>query len=491
MQILKFLLTVIGVLGLHTAQAQSRFFRTYTNNGYDYGEGVVQLADSSFLVTGSSSSFDEAPAQAFLLKVDKLGVYEWSRAYGGVESDGGRRVFAVPNDGIYVAGYTDSYGAGSYDYYFFKTDWSGNLLWEKTIGGAGWERLNDAVMLPDTSFILVGETTSTNNEVEDLYIARISKSGDELWTRKIGGDGADIGNAVKMLNDTTVVIAGEYYVADSLTYKALLVCMHIDGTVQWQQIYGATDRFGFKDLYIDNDEIRAVGYKQVLDPWILPQDYRLVTDAAGVVSVEESTPKEGSFFIGKITEYGSEGKYYLIFEATDVPEIPTYTGGGSDILIVRYNDDLSWDQAFYNPSNLGHDQCNQLIATSDGGAVFVGYNSNAGLGGSNVILVKVGADDDFPTANSLPVQSHLVSVEEILEPGYVQAYPNPVRDLLQLESIVVGSKKLRMYDAFGKEVFQSAFEAELTLDLRTMAPGIYFLEVSTAGGHKTIRIVRE
>jgi hypothetical protein len=491
MQILKFLFTVIGVLGLHTAQAQIKFFRTYTNNGYDYGEGVVQLADSSYLITGSSSSFEEAPAQAFLLKVDKLGNYEWSRPYGGAESDWGRRVFAVPNDGIYVAGYTDSYGAGAYDYYFFKTDWSGNLLWEKTIGEAGWERLNDAVMLPDTSFILIGETTSTGNEVEDLYVARINKFGDELWMRKIGGDGADIGRAVKMLNDTTIVIAGEYYVADSLTYKALLVRMHIDGTTEWQQIYGATDRYGLNDLYIDNDEIRAVGYKQVLDPFTLRQDYRLITDAAGAVTVEESTPKEGDFLIGKITKYGSEGKYYLVFEATDVPEIPTYTGGGSDILAVRYNDDLSWDQAFYNPSNLGHDQCNQLIPTSDGGAVFVGYNSNAGLGGSNVILVKLGENDNFPTANSLPIQSHLVSVEEILTPGYVQAYPNPVRDLLKLESIVAGSKRITVCDAFGKVVLQSSFESQLTLDFGTMAPGIYFLEVSTAGGHKTVRIVKE
>lgn len=489
MQILKILLAVTGLFIGSVGQAQIQFFRTYTNNGYDYGEGVVQLADSSYLVTGSSSSFEDAPAQAFLLHVDSMGNYLWSHAYGGSESDWGRRVFAVENDGIYVAGYTDSYGAGAFDYYFFKTDWSGNLLWETTIGETGWERLHDAVMMPDTSFILVGETTSTANETEDVYIARINRHGTVLWTLKTGGSGADIGHAVKKRNDTTVVIAGEYYVADSLTYKAALIQVNIDGTVDWERIYGATDRYAFNDLYIDNDTIRAVGYKQVLNPFTLPQDYRLIINATNDLYVEESTAKEGSLSMSKITKYGSAGKYYLMYEATDVPDIPTYVGG-SDILVVRYNADLSWDQAFYNPSNLGDDKVNQLIPTSDGGAVFVGYNSNAGLGGSNVMLVKLGPNDLFPVPNALPVQSHLVSVDEILADGYVQAYPNPVQDFVKLQSAFMGNKTVTIYDAFGKEIRQEAFENQLTLDFSNQAAGIYFLHIQTESGRKTIRIVK-
>ena len=48
---------------------QISFFNFYSNNGVDKGEGIVQLEDSSYVVTGSSSSFSNS-SQAFLMKID-------------------------------------------------------------------------------------------------------------------------------------------------------------------------------------------------------------------------------------------------------------------------------------------------------------------------------------------------------------------------------------------------------------------------------------
>lgn len=64
---MKKLIVLLSVLLLNAflGFSQVKFFKIYTNDGYDYGEGVVQLSDSSYLVTGSSSSFSDSPAQAF------------------------------------------------------------------------------------------------------------------------------------------------------------------------------------------------------------------------------------------------------------------------------------------------------------------------------------------------------------------------------------------------------------------------------------------
>ena len=116
---MEFIRIIFGVLFLFfTSQvhAQGKFYNTYSNNGHDFGEGIVQLADSSYLITGASSSFGEAPAKAFILHVDKFGNRLWSKAYGGAESNRGRRIFHVENDGIYVAGYTNSSGNGTFDF---------------------------------------------------------------------------------------------------------------------------------------------------------------------------------------------------------------------------------------------------------------------------------------------------------------------------------------------------------------------------------------
>ncbi|MFM8242588.1 MAG: hypothetical protein ACKN86_07265, partial [Crocinitomicaceae bacterium] len=71
--------------------SQISFYKLYSGTGYDKGEGVVQLADSSYTITGSSSSWS-GNSDAFLLHLDSLGNYKWSRNYGGDEADIGRRV---------------------------------------------------------------------------------------------------------------------------------------------------------------------------------------------------------------------------------------------------------------------------------------------------------------------------------------------------------------------------------------------------------------
>ena len=52
--------------------AQISFYKVYSGNGYDRAHGIAQLPDSSYIVTGTSSSFQNAPSQAFLLKLDNV-----------------------------------------------------------------------------------------------------------------------------------------------------------------------------------------------------------------------------------------------------------------------------------------------------------------------------------------------------------------------------------------------------------------------------------
>jgi hypothetical protein len=150
-----------------------------------------------------------------LLHVDAEGNYLWSNHYGGSESDGAKRVNYIPQNGFIVAGFSNSFGEGAYDAYAFRTDVSGNLIWETTVGGAGWERINDAVMTADTGLLMVGQSNSTDNGDNDMFLVRISSSGDTLWTKKIGGAGEDIAHAIVPLTDSTFAVGGEYYLSDS------------------------------------------------------------------------------------------------------------------------------------------------------------------------------------------------------------------------------------------------------------------------------------
>ena len=174
------------ILCLFSVNGQNKFFKLYADNGYDFGQGIVQLSDSSYVVTGASTSFQDSPSQVFMLKVDKSGNHEWSKHYGGEESDYGRRVLSWNDSVFYLLGYTNSFGQGGFDLYMVKVDKFGNELGQKTYGYDGWERLNDALLTPDSSIVMVGESTSTSTSNRDFYIVKTDKNGDTLWTRKMG-----------------------------------------------------------------------------------------------------------------------------------------------------------------------------------------------------------------------------------------------------------------------------------------------------------------
>ena len=96
---------------------QISFYKLFTNNGADFGQGITQLEDSSYVITGSSSSFINGPSQAFLMRIDSMGNYMWSNHYGGAEIESGRRVLYTKNFGYFIC---DSTQRGPYYVYTSK-----------------------------------------------------------------------------------------------------------------------------------------------------------------------------------------------------------------------------------------------------------------------------------------------------------------------------------------------------------------------------------
>jgi hypothetical protein len=495
---MEYLRIVFGITFLFFSlqgQAQGKFYKNYTDLGYDFGEGVVQLADSSYLVTGASSSFGEGPAQAFIMHVDKFGNRIWSKSYGGAESDRGRRIFQIPNDGIYVAGYTNSGGNGSFDFYFFKTDLSGNLIYEKTYGGSNFEKLHDATFVSkDSSFILVGETKSNAAEVENLYIMRLTSQGDTLWTKQIGSAGVDIARAVTMISDTTFVVVGDYYVADSLKQKGLYMKMHINGTVDWLSTIGQRGAHSLNDLSFDEGRVRAVGYVRYSQNNInYSRLYGFVGDLDGTTYNEaiDNSPAINSRY-GYLTSYGNQPNQFYVSEQALISSATQFIGGGEDAIISKVEGyGLYWIAPGVNMSNIGDDQITQLIRTSDGGAIAVGYNSYAISGGNNVTLLKIGKNDDFLPSYTLPDIGSLVFINELETSIQAKIYPNPVNEVLQIEVESMENINVKVMNAYGSLVENTSFNKLTSIDLSHYPAGLYLVQLEISGTYKTFKILKK
>ena len=492
MKRIKLILFFTLTLASFSVKSQTAFFKAYSDKGYDKGEGIIQLQDSSYLVTGSSSSFTSS-SQAFILKVDSLGNRLWSKNFGGAETEKGRRIFHVPNDGVYVVGQTNSYANKFYDAYFFKTDEFGNLLYEKNYGGTGFEDIHDGVMLADTSFIFVGETHSTPTEIENLYLLRVNKFGDTMWTKNFGSEGKDVARSIKLLNDTTVIIAGEYYVTDSLTQKAMLLRLNINGSLEWLKTYGSEGKYVLNDLTIENNEIRSVGYNQIdLNIEGNNSMFRMFTDQHGNIPGLASEINLGNYSVDCIVKYGLNPveDYFCAVSIDNNPMIPTYLEG-ADVLIYQFGSNLfPTGSNTFNISNIGQDKANEMIKTSDGGAILVGFDEVENHGGSNVILAKIAPNNVFTFSHTTPEFSTLVSTLEIDKNSELSIFPNPVEKEINLNGLKFIDCTISIFNQLGEEVLKCD-DFQENIDVTLLKSGMYFMCIENNQSKEIIKFIKK
>jgi len=476
------------VLLANSSFGQINFFHLYSDNDDDYGEGIVQLEDSSYVVTGSSSSFYGTGSEAFLLKIDSAGNYLWSNNYGGTESDVGRRVLYKKNVGFYIAGYTNSYGSGGYDYYLIKTDEAGNFEWEKTYGFEQWERVHDAVMTADTGILMVGETNSTFNSNIDMYLVRTDKNGDTLWTKRMGTDFDDKLTSIHTLDDSTYYVAGSMYSTDSSNIKGCVMKIHDDGTILWTKEYGYRGNTFINDIHLVNSEIVGVGYTDKYHQTRLYEFYFRL-DLNGNVVMENYSGSGGERIALAVVPFETPDKYYIAYSLADQWSFPD---GFNDIAIARFDDSLNWEQNVASIAHYDPDFLNQLIPTSDGGAIAVGGTNSLQLGYHHVCVVKIGPNDTYPYCAAPHTLLQLVDVDETIAELGIEIYPNPAKDYLTIRSDLGTNLEVELINGFGQTVQSQILNASSNiLDISDLVSGIYFVKISVDGKVGVQKVVIE
>lgn len=457
------------------ADGQIAFRKLYSNNGYDYGQGIVQLPDSSYVICGSSSSFGEGPSEAFLLKIDSLGNYIWSNHYGGSESEWARRVLYKDGDCFFGCGYTNSFGNGGYDIFLFKTDLNGQLQWQKTIGGSNWEKVNDAILTPDNGVLMVGETNSTLNGDNDIYVVNTNYDGDTIWTKRIGGLGEDRAYSVELLNDSTFFLAGEIYVSDSLLTKGFVSRMKFDGTIEWIDTIGNNGNYGLRgiDLDVASNKVSYVGWQQPIGATLKNSLFGKVNYNAVFDFEQVEVPSSGEKIIELITNYGDLGKNYMCFSYFDASSF----NDGYDVGVSKVGEGLYWDGIITSINYPLEDAPGEIIPTNDGSAIYLGYTSGLGTGGGNVYVMKIGPNDVFPPIEFDPVPFSLVTVIENQFESGISVYPNPFNETLNFNASQLNEVQYVIRDITGKLIQSGNFIENMKLNTSFWNSGVYLIQL--------------
>jgi gliding motility-associated-like protein len=179
--------------------------KVYGGAGNDWGNYVEQTLDKGYIIAGYTGSYGAGGNDLFLLKVDSVGTKQWDKTYGGPGDDGGSSwgiSGQLTSDGGYmVCGNSSSYGAGSNDILFVKTDNTGNFQWAKTYGGVNDDQPRFAHQTSNGGYIVCGYTTSFGHGDLDAYLVKTDVSGNLQWSKAYGGPAYDKGQMVREVSD--------------------------------------------------------------------------------------------------------------------------------------------------------------------------------------------------------------------------------------------------------------------------------------------------
>jgi len=189
-------------------QGEILWTKTYGGTNSDVVLSVQQISDGGYIIAGSTSSFGSGNMDVYLIKTDENGNTIWTRTYGGEDLDSGHSVRQTSEGGYIITGSTSSYGSGVVDVYLIKTDANGDTLWTKTYGGANTDKGYSVQQTSDGGYIIVGYTNSFGAGSYDVYLIKTDNNGDILWTKTYGGTYEDIGFSVQETSEDVYIIVG-------------------------------------------------------------------------------------------------------------------------------------------------------------------------------------------------------------------------------------------------------------------------------------------
>ena len=183
----------------------------------DDGYIIIGSSDSDDVdISNPRGSYD-----FWVIKISDTGTLVWEKSFGGSEIDEAHAISKTADGNYLIVGDTRSsdldisQNNGAADLWVMKITPDGTLLWEKTLGGSSFDVGRSISKTQDNGFLISGSSRSTNGNLtsnkgqNDAWVVKINSSGNLEWQKTIGGSEVDFFYDVVELNDQTIVAVGD------------------------------------------------------------------------------------------------------------------------------------------------------------------------------------------------------------------------------------------------------------------------------------------
>lgn len=308
----------------------------------------------------------------------------WEKSYGGIHADYLFDALPTADYGFVLAGssVSDKTGNktddnhGDLDYWIWKMTEKGELDWQKSIGGNGFDLLQSIKNTKDGGFILAGTSSSGNSfqkkeeckGLSDFWVIKLDASGTEQWQRTIGGNGQDELLCAFQTKDGGYILGGSSGSSPS--------------SISNNTIDKKNSASAKTDLYSKSEKSRGN-----MDYWIVKLDRQ------GVIEWQKTYGGEYADLLRSMEQTSDNGYILAGYSTSPISGDKTEANNGSgDYWIVKLNDsgEIEWQRTY---GAEGDDQPYVIHQTADGRYI-AGGNSNS-TGALTSLGGIVGSGTDF------------------------------------------------------------------------------------------------
>jgi fimbrial isopeptide formation D2 family protein len=255
--------------------------------------GSLQLAhDSGYIVTGVSNSNDGnvtgnhgGGGDAWVVRLGNRGNVIWQKCLGGSAYDLGKYISPIADGYIFLGESLSTNGDltgghGNYDIWVVKLDKSGNIIWQKSLGGSKEEHASVIKQTTDGGYIITGTTSSNDGDVQglhetdslhgsdrDIWVVKLDRNGSIEWQKCLGGSNEDHASDIELTATGGYIVIGStksddgditgFHSGDTIppiATDAWVVSLSLTGALEWQKCLGGKKSDELFDLQILPDQ---------------------------------------------------------------------------------------------------------------------------------------------------------------------------------------------------------------------------------------------
>jgi cephalosporin hydroxylase len=234
--------------------------------GFEAGRSIDQMTDGGYILTGTTDSDNSGNvgsshggSDIWVVKLNTAGDIQWQKVLGGSGREESFSIHRTTGGACVLTGSTDSENSGDVganhgesDIWVVNLNPSGVILWQKVLGGKGFDVGRSIEQSVDDGYILAGSTTSddtgdvgANHGGSAIWVVKLGPTGDLQWQKVLGGNGFDAGRSIEQGKDNSYILAGNTNSDNSGDVGSnhggsslWVVKLNQVGDIQWQMVPG-------------------------------------------------------------------------------------------------------------------------------------------------------------------------------------------------------------------------------------------------------------